>query len=183
MKENSITTLCTAKESFSLRYAFVGRFYYYYYYSAMRRTAVAMKEKWWKAASVATECISTRAGPRIRYGYDDDCHEYCVESLPRCDKAQGDFLKGKPHGKGVIYRDGDRYNGEVANGKPHGRGTLFYRNGNQYEGEFRVRLALRRKSADEVFSRRFLTMVHRMASRTAAGSSNTPVAPGMRAST
>ena len=47
-------------------------------------------------------------------------------------------MDGKINGQGTLwYADGDRYEGEWRDGKMHGRGTYTYADGDQYEGDWR----------------------------------------------
>ena len=44
-------------------------------------------------------------------------------------------MDGKINGQGTLwYADGDQYQGEWRDGKMHGRGTYTYADGDQYEG-------------------------------------------------
>lgn len=50
---------------------------------------------------------------------------------------EGDFIKGKRHGYGVlIWRNGERYEGDWLGDMRMGQGTQFFKNGNKYIGHF-----------------------------------------------
>jgi hypothetical protein len=52
-------------------------------------------------------------------------------------KYEGDFVNGKPHGRGIFYlANGDKYEGDFVKGKFTGRGTFTCSNGKQFTGNF-----------------------------------------------
>ena len=53
------------------------------------------------------------------------------------DKYEGDFVNGKPHGKGVrTLATGNKYEGDFVDGKYHGKGVYTWPNGSKYEGDY-----------------------------------------------
>lgn len=50
---------------------------------------------------------------------------------------QGDLLEDTPHGYGIYYIDGDKYQGRFENGYFSGRGTYFFEDGSRYQGSFK----------------------------------------------
>lgn len=55
----------------------------------------------------------------------------CVQS-----HYEGEFLKGKFHGKGILDKLGNHYEGEFKQGKIDGVGKYIQNGGRSYEGEF-----------------------------------------------
>jgi hypothetical protein len=52
-------------------------------------------------------------------------------------KYEGDFVNGKPHGRGIFYlANGDKYEGDWINSEKQGRGIYYYADGDKYEGDF-----------------------------------------------
>ena len=57
--------------------------------------------------------------------------------FPNGDKYEGEWVKGKYHGKGVyIYADGGRLEGSWENGKMVGPGVIYFPNGDVIEADF-----------------------------------------------
>ncbi len=58
------------------------------------------------------------------------------------DRYVGEYINGKPHGKGIIYYAADdskerkSYEGDWVNGMRHGQGAITWTNGDKYIGEF-----------------------------------------------
>jgi hypothetical protein len=54
------------------------------------------------------------------------------------DRYQGQFLNGRPQGKGMFLavQENRRYEGDFRNGFFHGRGVYTFGNGNRYVGQF-----------------------------------------------
>ena len=64
-------------------------------------------------------------------------YTYVDDSFGRLGIYRGDWLKGLPHGKGIlIWIDGDRYDGEWKHGKRDGNGIFTGADGRFYEGKF-----------------------------------------------
>ena len=64
-------------------------------------------------------------------------HGFGVKSWPDSKRYQGNWYKGKMHGKGeLIISDGESYTGEFRNGLPWGLGIRKWANGDYYEGEY-----------------------------------------------
>lgn len=56
----------------------------------------------------------------------------CCDSL-----FEGEFHKGKKHGKGVeVFKNGDRYEGDFKENQFSGKGVMYFQNGDVYEGGF-----------------------------------------------
>lgn len=49
---------------------------------------------------------------------------------------RGGLLEGKPHGTGVEFVGGNRYEGKFRRGVRNGMGVMHYEDGSKYEGEF-----------------------------------------------
>ena len=66
--------------------------------------------------------------------------EKSVESkrtLENGDVYEGDFVNGKPHGKGKLTNEnGGVYEGYFIDGEPHGKGKYTYSGGSFYEGDY-----------------------------------------------
>ena len=76
-------------------------------------------------------------GPR---GQDRQYEEYCSkqEGWTKEPPYVGDYLDGKRHGQGILrhsYED-SKYVGDFRDGNKHGYGTLYYENGNIYQGAY-----------------------------------------------
>jgi len=59
-------------------------------------------------------------------------------TLPSGAVYEGDFIKGKRHGKGKTtgYNNGDVYEGDYIEDKMHGKGKYTFSSGDVYEGDF-----------------------------------------------
>jgi hypothetical protein len=67
----------------------------------------------------------------------DEIYEKLNVTLPHGHVYEGDFVNGRPHGKGkLIWANGHIFNGDFVNGKPCGKGTMRWANGNVFEGYF-----------------------------------------------
>lgn len=53
------------------------------------------------------------------------------------DYYEGEFLKGKKHGKGIYkYANGDKYEGEFKEGIREGFGEFLWNNGENFKGQW-----------------------------------------------
>ena len=63
---------------------------------------------------------------------------YLPMPYPEGDFYDGEYCKGKFHGKGIyMWKDGRMYEGEWKDGKRHGKGIMTYVNGDKYDGEYK----------------------------------------------
>ena len=78
----------------------------------------------------------------LRGTYEGDCDERTEMAQGKgeakgADTYVGDFVKGRPAGKGVyIWGSGARLEGSFKEGKAHGPGSYVSVNGVRYEGQF-----------------------------------------------
>src|SRR5689334_2223312 len=74
--------------------------------------------------------------------YEGGCNEHTElaegkGSAKGANSYEGDFVKGRPDGKGVyVWEDGSRLDGSFKDGKAHGTGKYVSAKGVRYEGEF-----------------------------------------------
>eukprot|EP00899_Mesostigma_viride_P002232 jgi/Mesvir1/12009/Mv00312-RA.1 len=62
---------------------------------------------------------------------------HAIKNFLNSDKYIGDWLDGKPHGKGkYVWADGSQYDGEWKSGKKHGYGKYTWTSGATYEGDW-----------------------------------------------
>lgn len=78
----------------------------------------------------------------LRGAYEGDCDERTELAQGKgeakgADTYVGDFVKGKPDGKGIYtWESGARLNGNFKEGKAHGKGIYVSAKGVGYEGQF-----------------------------------------------
>ena len=78
----------------------------------------------------------------LRGAYEGDCDERTEMAQGKgeakgADTYVGDFVKGKPDGKGVYtWEKGGRLDGSFKEGKAHGPGVYVSAKGARYEGNF-----------------------------------------------
>jgi hypothetical protein len=78
----------------------------------------------------------------LRGAYEGDCDERTEMAQGKgeakgADKYVGDFVKGRPAGKGVYtWESGARLDGNFKEGKAHGPGVYVSAKGARYEGQF-----------------------------------------------
>jgi hypothetical protein len=74
--------------------------------------------------------------------YEGGCDEHTElaegkGSAKGANSYEGDFVKGRPDGKGVyVWEDGSRLDGTFKDGKAHGTGKYVSAKGVRYEGQF-----------------------------------------------
>ena len=84
---------------------------------------------------------------RVRDGwlvgaYEGGCDEHTElaegkGSAKGANSYEGDFVKGRPDGKGIyVWEDGSRLEGSFKGGKAHGTGIYLSAKGVRYEGQF-----------------------------------------------
>jgi hypothetical protein len=86
--------------------------------------------------------------------YEGGCNEHAElaegkGSAKGANSYEGDFVKGRPDGKGVyVWEDGSRLDGSFKGGKAHGEGVYVSAKGVRYEGQFVDGKLAAMKSAD-----------------------------------
>jgi len=80
--------------------------------------------------------------PYLRGNYEGDCDERTELAQGKgkatgADKYAGDFIRGKPDGKGIYtWQNGARLEGSFKAGKAQGDGVYVSATGVRYEGQF-----------------------------------------------
>lgn len=74
----------------------------------------------------------------MAHGFGTMTLRFELEDGEHTDRYEGEFLRGKMHGRGVyFFYNGDRYEGDFRDGRKEGRGVYTWTDGRRYEGDWK----------------------------------------------